>query len=58
MSTTVGFLSLNQKFSFRGSLSGHFSSFFSRSANSGNRANQKYASLNLSSGRAGVPQTV
>src|SRR5579862_1745206 len=29
-----------------------------RSANSGRRANQAYCSLNFSSGRAGVPQTV
>src|SRR5262249_18266102 len=33
------------------------SSFLMRAASSGRRANQKYASLNLSSGRAGVPQT-
>src|SRR5277367_981684 len=31
--------------------------FFILSANSGSRANQAYASLNLSNGRAGVPQT-
>ena len=34
------------------------SRFRSRSASSGRRANQAYCSLNFSSGRAGVPQTV